>query len=31
MNGTSKFNIGIVARGRMYFAGTHKVYAFELP
>jgi PQQ enzyme repeat len=31
MNGTSKFNTGIVARGRMYFAGTHKVYAFELP
>ncbi|PYL13442.1 MAG: hypothetical protein DMF48_00165 [Verrucomicrobia bacterium] len=31
MNGTSKFNTGIVARGRMYFAGTNKVYAFELP
>ena len=31
MNGTSKWNTGIVARGRMYFAGTNKVYAFELP
>jgi hypothetical protein len=31
MNGTSKWNTGIVARGRMYFAGTNKVYAFALP
>jgi len=31
MNGTSKWNTGIVARGRMYFAGTNKVYAFTLP
>jgi len=31
MNGTSKYNTGIVARGRMYFAGTNKVYAFALP
>ena len=30
MNGTSKWNTGIVARGRMYFAGTNKVYAFAL-
>jgi PQQ enzyme-like repeat protein len=31
MSGTSKWNTGIVARGRMYFAGTNKVYAFALP
>jgi len=31
MNGTSKWNTGIVARGRMYFPGTNKVYAFALP
>jgi hypothetical protein len=31
MNGTNKYNTGIVARGRMYFAGTNKVYAFALP
>jgi hypothetical protein len=31
MTGTSKYNTGIVARGRMYFAGTDKVYAFALP
>ena len=31
MNGTSKWNTGIVARGRTYFAGTNKVYAFALP
>jgi hypothetical protein len=31
MNGTSNYNTGIVARGRMYFAGTNKVYAFALP
>lgn len=31
MSGTSKWNTGIVARGRMYFAGANKVYAFGLP
>src|SRR5262245_12311671 len=31
MNGTTKWNPGIVARGRMYFAGTNKVYAFAPP
>jgi PQQ enzyme-like repeat protein len=31
MSGTSKWNTGIVARGRMYFAGANKVYAFVLP
>src|SRR4029078_11866200 len=31
MNATSKWNTGIVARGRMYFAGTNKAYAFALP
>lgn len=31
MAGTSKWNTGIVARGRMYFAGTNTVYAFTLP
>jgi hypothetical protein len=31
MSGTSKWNTGIVARGRMYFAGANKVYAFLLP
>ena len=31
MNGTSKWNTGIVTRGRVYFAGTNKVYAFKLP
>ena len=31
MNGTSKYNTGIVARGRIYFAGINKVYAFALP
>jgi hypothetical protein len=31
MNATSKWNTGIVARGRTYFAGTNKVYAFALP
>src|ERR1051325_6796427 len=30
MSGTSKWNTGIVARGRMYFAGTNKGYAFTL-
>ena len=27
----SKWNTSIFARGRMYFAGTKKVYAFVLP
>jgi len=31
MNGTMRYNTGIVARGRTYFAGTNKVYAFALP
>ena len=31
MNGTMRYNTGIVARGRTYFAGTDKVYAFALP
>jgi hypothetical protein len=31
MNATSKWNTGIVARGRTYFAGINKVYAFALP
>ena len=31
MAGTSKWNTGIVSHGRMYFAGTNKVYAFTLP
>jgi len=31
MSGTSKYNTGIVARGRIYFAGTNEVYAFVLP
>ena len=31
MSGTSKWNTGIVARSRMYFAGANKVYAFTLP
>jgi len=31
MNRTSRYNTGIVARGRTYFAGTNKVYAFALP
>ena len=30
MNGTSKWNTGIVARGRMYFAGANNVHAFAL-
>ena len=30
MNGTMRYNTGIVAHGRMYFGGT-KVYAFALP
>jgi hypothetical protein len=31
MSGTSRFNTGIVANGRIYFAGKDKVYAFTLP
>src|SRR5262245_7721558 len=31
MSGTIRYNTGIVARGRIYFAGTSKVYAFALP
>jgi len=31
MSGTSRYNTGLVARGRTYFAGTSKVYAFTLP
>ena len=31
MTGTRKWNTGIVARGRIYFAADNTVYAFELP
>ena len=31
MNGTRKWNSGIVARGRIYVANDNKVYAFKLP
>ena len=31
MANTRKWNAGIVARGRIYFAATDKVYAFKLP
>jgi hypothetical protein len=31
MTGTRKWNTGIVARGRIYFAARNKVYAFALP
>jgi hypothetical protein len=31
MTGTRKWNTGIVARGRIYFAASNKVYAFALP
>jgi hypothetical protein len=31
MIGTRKWNTGIVARGRIYFAARNKVYAFALP
>jgi hypothetical protein len=31
MTGTRQWNTGMVARGRMYFAGDNKVYAFQLP
>lgn len=30
MTGTRQWNTGIVARGRIYFAGDNKVYAFKL-
>jgi len=31
MTGTRKWNTGIVARGRVYFAADNKVYAFKVP
>ncbi len=31
MTGTRKWNAGIVARGRIYFAASNKVYAFAMP
>jgi hypothetical protein len=31
MTGTRRFNTGIAARGRIYFAADNKVYAFILP
>jgi hypothetical protein len=31
MTGTRKWNTGIVARGRIYFAASNKVYAFAVP
>jgi len=31
MANTRKWNIGIVARGRIYFAASNKVYAFSVP
>jgi hypothetical protein len=31
MTGTRKWNTGIVARGRIYFAADNKVYAFIVP
>ena len=31
MQNTRKWNTGIVARGRIYFAADNKVYAFALP
>jgi hypothetical protein len=30
MTGTRKWNTGIVARGRIYFAASNKVYAFVI-
>ena len=30
MSGTMRYNTGLVARGRIYFAGTNKVFAFTL-
>ena len=31
MNGTRKWNTGIVARGRIYYPADNKIYAFRLP
>jgi hypothetical protein len=31
VTGTRKWNTGIVARGRIYFAADNKVYAFKVP
>src|SRR5204863_1636661 len=31
MANTRKWNTGVVARGRVYFAGDNKVYAFKVP
>jgi outer membrane protein assembly factor BamB len=31
MSGTRSFNTGIVARGRIYYAGDNKVFAFNVP
>ena len=31
MTGTRKWNTGIVARGRIYFAADNKVYGFIVP
>jgi hypothetical protein len=31
MTGTQQWNTGMVARGRIYFGATNKVYAFRLP
>jgi outer membrane protein assembly factor BamB len=31
MNGTRKWNTGIVARGRIYYPADNKIYAFKLP
>ena len=31
MSNTRKWNTGIVARGRIYFAADNKVYAFTVP
>jgi len=31
MINTRKWNTGVVARGRLYFAASNKVYAFALP
>jgi hypothetical protein len=31
MANTRKWNTGIVARGRIYFAASNRVYAFAVP
>lgn len=31
MNGTRKWNTGIVARGRIYYPADNKIYAFKVP